>query len=176
MLYKLCRCGALIPQGTERCARCEALRTSRHTVYNRQCRDRQSAQFYVSKEWLRIRPVLLLIYDRVDIWSLHMEKTIKPAEEVHHVEELEDAWDRRLDPFNLIPLNHDTHTRITALYKANEESKRRTQQQLLELQQRHFEDRGGIEKVCERFGLVAPIFSVEKTPHQNARTGGQQKK
>lgn len=173
MLYRLCRCGAIIPQGTEMCPRCEAQHRSRHMVYNKQCRDRQSVHFYVSKEWLRIRSVLLLIYDGVDIWSLFMEKTIKPAEEVHHIEELDEAWDRRLDPYNLIPLSHDTHTKITALYKAGEESKKRTQKQLLELQKKYFEDRGGLQKVCERLGLVAPSSSVEKTPHENARKGGQ---
>nr|DAK77119.1 MAG TPA: HNH endonuclease bacteriophage, HNH Endonuclease, DNA.52A [Caudoviricetes sp.] len=36
---------------------------------------------------------------------------------VHHIIELEDDWEQRLNPFNLIPLNHKTHNTITALYK-----------------------------------------------------------
>lgn len=165
MLLKYCRCGAIIPANTERCARCEKQQRSRHTAYNAQCRSRKAAEFYVSKEWRTIRPVIISVYDGIDIWAFCMGEKLLAADEVHHVEELETAWDRRLDPFNLFPLAHASHTAITAMYKKDRASMRQAQRQLLEARRRYFESRGGYKKVLERVGLVAPPFSLEKTPH-----------
>lgn len=156
MLLKYCRCGAIIPADRQRCARCEQLHQSRHTAYNAQCRSKEAAAFYVSREWRAIRPVIISIYDGIDIWAFHECDQLLDADEVHHVEELDTAWDRRLDPFNLFPLAHASHTAITAAYKRSPASMRATQRKLLELRKRYFESKGGYEKVLERAGLVAP--------------------
>lgn len=165
MLLKYCQCGAVMPANRERCVDCERRRVSRHTRYNQQQRSAKAAAFYVSPPWLRLRPRIIAAYDGLDIWALHMDGKLATADIVHHIEELEQAWDRRLDPFNLIPLSSATHTKITALYHRSSESMKDTQQQLLALIARHFEDRGGIKKVYERAGIVAPPFDFEKTPH-----------
>ena len=154
MLLKYCRCGAIIPADRQRCARCEQMRQSRHTAYNAQCRSQKAAAFYVSREWRTIRPVIISIYDGIDIWAFYERDKLLTADEVHHVEELDTAWDRRLDPFNL--LAHASHTAITAAYKRSPASMRATQRKLLELRKRYFESEGGYEKVLERAGLVAP--------------------
>ena len=156
MLLKYCRCGAIIPADRQRCARCEQLHQSRHTAYNAQCRSQKAAAFYVSREWRTIRPVIISIYDGIDIWAFYERDQLPAADEVHHVEELDTAWDRRLDPFNLFPLAHASHTVITAAYKRSPASMRATQRKLLELRKRYFESKGGYEKVLERAGLVAP--------------------
>lgn len=156
MLLKYCRCGAIIPADRQRCARCEQLRQSRHTAYNAQCRSQKAAAFYVSREWRTIRPVIISIYDGIDIWAFYECDKLLDADEVHHVEELDTAWDRRLDPFNLFPLAHASHTAITAAYKRSPASMRATQRKLLELRKHYFESKGGYEKVLERAGLVAP--------------------
>lgn len=156
MLLKYCRCGAIIPADHQRCARCEQLHQSRHTAYNAQCRSKEAAAFYVSREWRAIRPVIISIYDGIDIWAFYECDKLLAADEVHHVEELDTAWDRRLDPFNLFPLAHASHTAITAAYKRSPASMRATQRKLLELRKRYFESEGGYEKVLERAGLVAP--------------------
>lgn len=113
MLLKYCRCGAIIPADRQRCARCEQLHQSRHTAYNAQCRSQKAAAFYVSREWRTIRPVIISIYDGIDIWAFYECDKLLAADEVHHVEELDTAWDRRLDPFNLFSLAHASHTAIT---------------------------------------------------------------
>lgn len=156
MLLKYCRCGAIIPADRQRCARCEQLHQSRHTAYNAQCRSKEAAAFYVSREWRTIRPVIISIYDGIDIWAFYECDKLLAADEVHHVEELDTARDRRLDPFNLFPLAHASHTAITAAYKRSPASMRATQRKLLELRKRYFESEGGYEKVLERAGLVAP--------------------
>ena len=165
MLLKFCQCGAVMPANRERCVDCERRRVSRHTRYNLLQRSKKAAAFYVSREWLRLRPRIIAAYNGLDIWALYMDNKLAAAEAVHHIEELEQAWDRRLDPFNLIPLSSATHTKITALYHRSKESMRDTQKQLLALIDRHFEAQGGIKKVYERAGLVAPPFDFEKTPH-----------
>lgn len=110
----------------------------------------------MSREWRTIRPVIISIYDGIDIWAFYERNQLLDADEVHHVEELDTAWDRRLDPFNLFPLAHASHTAITAAYKCSPASMRATQRKLLELRKRYFESEGGYEKVLERAGLVAP--------------------
>lgn len=173
MLLKYCRCGAIIPADRQRCARCEQLHQSRHTAYNAQCRSQKAAAFYVSREWRTIRPVIISIYDGIDIWAFYECDQLLAADEVHHIEELDTAWNRRLDPFNLFPLAHASHTAITAAYKRSPASMRTTQRKLLELRKRYFESEGGYEKVLERAGLVAPPYSLDKTPHQKLPKQGQ---
>lgn len=165
MLLKYCRCGRIIPQGMDRCPACEARKISRHTKYNQQIRDPKAMAFYSGKEWKAARAIIIPIFDGIDIWAYLIDKEIKPAEEVHHIVELMDDWDRRLDYLNLFPLAHDTHTRITALYKHSKASMIQTQKRLLQIRSIYFESRGGIEKVLQAAGLVAPLFSLEKNPH-----------
>ena len=65
--------------------------------------------FYVSKEWRAMRERIIEVYDNVDIYALYVENELLTCEPVHHIVELEDDWEQRLNPFNLIPLNHKTH-------------------------------------------------------------------
>ena len=165
MLFKMCRCGMAIPQSMQMCERCAARHNSRHMRYNAECRDKEAAAFYLSHEWRTLRAAIIPVFSGIDIWALHFDSCLLAAEEVHHIEELRAAWDRRLDPLNLLPLAHDTHNTITALYKASEASMKRTQKRIYALIERHFADRGGLREVLGKAGLVALPFSVEKTPH-----------
>ena len=90
-------------------------------------------KFYLSKEWRELRPVIMSVYEYVDIYALYVEHqliTLKDSDPIHHIIELEDDWEQRLNPLNLIPLSHRTHNTITALYKQSKESMRATQKQL----------------------------------------------
>ncbi|MBQ8238773.1 MAG: hypothetical protein IJZ39_11580 [Oscillospiraceae bacterium] len=112
-----------------------------------------------------MRKRMIDVFDGVDILAYYEDQEVVEPDRVHHVVELEEAWDLRLDPFNLIPLSNANHTRVTALYKAGPESMAACQKRLRELRDRWFADQGGVEKVFMAAGLVAPPFSVEKTPH-----------
>ena len=109
MLLKSCRCGKLIPQSVKMCKECERRQQSRHMIYNNTRRDKRAAEFYVSKEWRAMRERIIEVYDNVDIYALYVENELLTCEPVHHIVELEDDWEQRLNPFNLIPLNHKTH-------------------------------------------------------------------
>lgn len=165
MLLHLCRCGKPIPQGVPMCEACTARHGSRHMIYNRQERSEKSTAFYCSRAWRVLRPRIIALYDGVDIMAFYEDDELVEPDRVHHIEELEEAWELRLDPMNLIPLTNANHTRVTAMYKASKESKEACQRRLLEYRDRWFADRGGIEKVLQAAGLVAPPFSVEKSPH-----------
>ena len=91
---------------------------------------------------------------------------------VHHIIELEDDWEQRLNPFNLIPLNHKTHNTITALYKQSKASMRATQKQLRSLIEYHFREAGGYKKVlCDSFLVAPPLFLGENSPREFQQKG-----
>ena len=118
MLLKRCRCGKLISQSMKMCEECQAKRTSRHAEYNRTRRSKKAQVFYNSTLWKRKHKAIIAEFDGIDILAYYVFEEILPCNEVHHIEELEEAWDKRLDDDNLIPLNHNTHTFITRLYKS----------------------------------------------------------
>lgn len=150
LLYKVCRCGKLIPQTMRLCEQCEEREQSRHVIYNNTRRDQRAAEFYVSKEWREIRPVIMSVYDYIDIYALYEMGeliTLKESDPIHHIIELEEDWQQRLNPLNLIPLSIATHNTITALYKKDKASMRATQARIRQVIERHFKEAGGIEKV-----------------------------
>lgn len=167
MLLKTCRCGKLIPQSIRLCAECERKFISRHVEYNQARRNKKAAEFYTSKEWRIMRARIIRIFDNVDIYAYYTQHEMLTCEPVHHIVELEDDWEQRLNPFNLIPLNQVTHNTITALYKQSEATKHATQTQLRALIEYHFREAGGYQKVLSDAFLVAPPFFLEKTPHEN---------
>ena len=68
VLLKACKgCGRLIPQALTMCEQCEARQQSRHVTYNNTRRDPRAAEFYLSKEWRELRPVIMSVYEYVDI-------------------------------------------------------------------------------------------------------------
>lgn len=165
MLLKSCRCGKLIPQSMKMCEECEQRQQSRHMIYNNTRRDERAAEFYVSKEWRAMRERIIEVYDNIDIYALYVEHELLTCNPVHHIIELEDDWEQRLNPFNLIPLNHKTHNTITALYKQSKASMRATQKQLRSLIEYHFREAGGYKKSFVRFVFSrTPSFPWRKLP------------
>lgn len=176
VLLKACKgCGRLIPQALTMCEQCEARQQSRHVTYNNTRRDPRAAEFYLSKEWRELRPVIMSVYEYVDIYALYVEHqliTLKDSDPIHHIIELDEDWEQRLNPLNLIPLSHRTHNTITALYKQSNASMKATQTQLRSLIDYHFKEAGGYEKVlCDRFLVAPPLFFGENSPRENQDAG-----
>ena len=114
-----------------------------------------------------MRERIIEVYDNVDIYSLYVENELLTCDPIHHIVELEDDWEQRLNPLNLIPLSHNTHNAITALYKQNKASMIATQKQLRSLINLHFREAGGYEKVlCDRFLVAPPLFLGENSPRE----------
>lgn len=154
MLWHICRCGAVIPQNTRLCGACEAGQRSgqsRHMEYNRFRRDGKKAAFYVSSEWRAARAAALRLYDGIDIYAYYVQHRVMAADMVHHVVEIEEDWGRRLDIANLLPLDSSSHGIISAQYRKGGAAKSAMQEQLRGIIDRHWKDRGGIEKVSAGF-------------------------
>lgn len=170
MLLKSCRCGKLIPQSLKMCEECERKQQSRYMAYNNTRRDQRAAEFYVSKEWRALRPVIMSVYGYVDIYALYVQhelKVLESSDPIHHIIELEEDWEQRLNPLNLIPLKHETHSAITALYKQSKASMKATQKRLRSLIEHHFKEAGGYEKVLgESFLVTPPLILGENSPRE----------
>ena len=172
MLLKECRgCGKLIPASQKYCEECEARRASRHMEYNRTRRDKRAAEFYLSKEWRCLRPVIMSVYNHIDIYALYVDNeliTLNNSDPIHHIVELEEDWNQRLNPLNLIPLSKASHNRITRLYKQDKSTMIATQKQLKSIIDNHFKEAGGVEKVfSDRFLVAPPHFLGENSPREN---------
>lgn len=127
MLLHVCRCGKIIPQTMVRCEACEKEKKQRHIDYNLHRRDGKTAAFYVSKEWQRTRGHVLSMHSGLDLYAYHVLHEIRRAEMVHHIVELKEDWDRRIDVTNLIPLSERSHRAIHALYDSDAATKAATQ-------------------------------------------------
>ena len=161
MLLKRCRCGKMIPQTMKLCEQCEANKKSRHVEYNHKQRSKTAAAFYNSTPWKRKRIAVIADYDSIDILAYYVFNDVLAAQEVHHIEELEEAWEKRFDDENLIPLNHATHTLITRLYMNSEAEKKQIQKALKLLVAFHYEQ-GDIKKVLGQMQNVAPSLFFRK--------------
>lgn len=165
MMFKKCRCGKIIPQSLKICEICSETNASRHMEYNRTRRTKKSADFYKSSPWKRTRVAVLADFDGIDMFAYYVNNELLEAQEVHHIEELEDNWSRRFDTNNLIPLNHNTHTSITKLYKRSKATKKQTQCALNMLIEYHLSEQGDIKKVLREMQNVAPtLFCGENSP------------
>jgi len=143
-LKKLCKCGKIIDYNLKRCKHCERQfkkeRAEYNKHYDKHIRDRQTAAFYKSPEWIRTREYVLRKYKGLDLYAFFIEKKIVYADTVHHIEELKENWNRRLDINNLFPLSSSNHNRIHELYKKD---KKGTQKLLFSLLERWHKEYGG---------------------------------
>ena len=130
MLLHMCRCGKLIPQTIRLCDKCEAAAGQRYKDYNKHRRDTKTAAFYISREWKKTRALVPSRYDYIDLYAYHVLHEIRRADTVHHIIELSEDWERRLDIANLIPLASSTHNTIHTLYDQGEATKAATQADL----------------------------------------------
>lgn len=88
----------------------------RYRIYDQNARDQKSKTFYDSREWQLTRSDILSACG-IDVYVYMTEGVILAADTVHHIIPLKEAWDKRCDKQNLMPLHHDTHSKIEQMYK-----------------------------------------------------------
>ena len=96
------------------CEECRAKKgrePSRHRSYNRFRRDRRSQRFYESTAWRNKRKEIIR-RDKGRCQACERRGIITVGNVVHHIEELKDNWERRLDSTNLEVLCHSCHNKI----------------------------------------------------------------
>lgn len=143
-LKKLCRCGKIIEYNQKHCKQCsikyQEERKKYHKYYDKYLRNQEAADFYNSIDWEKTREYILNKYKGLDLYAFFIEKKIVYADTVHHIEELRENWDRRLDVTNLFPLSGGNHSKIHKMYEKDEEG---TQELLFSL----------LEKWDETYGV-----------------------
>lgn len=106
----------------------------RQAEYNhavRYTRDKKLHDFYNSSEWLHLKQSLINKYHGLCVYSYIVEHKVIKANEYHHIEPIREAWDKRLDADNIIPLSATVHHGVVAqMYK---EDKVKAQSYLREL-------------------------------------------
>lgn len=125
-IKRMCiKCNKIIEYNQSRCESCENKfsKQKKHSVdvYNAN-RDPMHVAFYLSKEWK---------YKRQDVIArdlglckfCYSQNKHSHAHTVHHVEELAECWDKRLDRNNLISLCDKCHKRVHRYYNKNSYSK-----------------------------------------------------
>lgn len=115
-------------------------KAERNRYYDRHVRDKQADGFYQSREWEALRSYVLSMHNGLDLYAYYIDKKIEYATTGHHIEELKEAWSKRLNVDNIFPCNESNHNRIHAMYKKD---KKGTQRLLRELLQRWKDDMRG---------------------------------
>ena len=98
--------------------------------------------FYNSKHWKRLRDVIVNKYYGIDILEYYRTGRIIQGERVHHIVELSENYNRRLDISNLIYLTEQNHRRVHEEYLKGSKEKKQMQDILFEL----------VEKFNSEFG------------------------
>jgi 5-methylcytosine-specific restriction enzyme A len=121
-LLKFCPgCRVMIEAGNKYCNECwdkkDKQQKTRHRKYKQQRTDIKEQRFYLSREWIATKTKVISTFKGMCLYSYYIDDRIVPCNTVHHIEELKDSWDRRLDLSNLIPLTERNHQRIHEKYK-----------------------------------------------------------
>lgn len=135
MLKKICSCGKYINQTEKRCKDCELKYRSNkkesNRIYNSNNRDKETDEFYNSSEWIDKREYILNKYHYRDLWDYFINNDeTKTANTVHHIVEIKDNDDLRLEEYNLFPTSPKNHIKIHKLYRKDRKG---TQQKLIEI-------------------------------------------
>lgn len=117
-MKKFCsKCGIrLINKSEKYCDICKAKEVNRHKEYNKYRTDFKEQKFYKSKTWITKRNIIKNKDNGLCLKCLSNKKIV-PMDSVHHIEELKDNWDKRLDENNLISLCEQCHQITHLEYK-----------------------------------------------------------
>lgn len=116
-MNKICpRCGRPYAYGSK--CKCRA-----KTNYNKVNRSNDRyEQFYHSTQWIKLRDLVRARCYHIDFYAWFKYGEIIEGDVVHHIEEVRDSWDRRLDVDNLIYVSHKSHKEIHDNYITNREA------------------------------------------------------
>lgn len=124
MIKKLCSypgCHKVVEAGVKYCDKHRETDRKKYREYKqRRMRDEQEArrqQFYNSKAWEQFRAAQAAAQLGIDIYEYYTTGRIIDAENYHHIQEITEAWARRLDAANVIGLSEANHRRIRLRFR-----------------------------------------------------------
>lgn len=110
----------------------EIQKAKANRYYDQHIRDKKAEAFYKSKAWVRTREYVLDKYNHIDLYDYYINQRITKANTVHHIIELNEDWDRRLDIGNLFPLSSANHNVIDGYYRKDKKAAQKLLFQLIE--------------------------------------------
>lgn len=102
--------------------------------------EKERQKFYSSDSWIKCRDNIISNCYGLDIVEYYKTGEIVHGNTVHHIVELSECWDRRLDANNLIYLTYINHSRVHIEYNKGDKEKKALQRLLIELKARFFEE------------------------------------
>jgi len=144
-------CNVLVDYGVKYCIKhkeefqlSEKERYKEYSYRRRQDEEQKKYQdFYSSTIWDKARDVVIDSTYGIDIVEFYRTGKIVEGYTVHHIIELDEDWNKRLDIDNLIYLSESNHQHIHNLYKKNSKTKDNTIRGLMELKARFIKEFGG---------------------------------
>ena len=138
-LLKVCAhptCNRLVSYG---CKYCESHKNTdkekmRENKANRT--DTKEQSFYTSSKWLDLRQVAIHDCYGIDIFKFYTENIIESVEVCHHIIEVKEDWNKRLDINNIICLTEESHQKIHHLYNKSKQDKEYCRQMLIRMKER----------------------------------------
>ena len=106
-------------------------RKESNRYYDQYLRNKKARLFYNSKAWLATRQYVLTKYNYLDLYDYYINSRVTRATAVHHIEELEEAWEKKLEISNLIPLSSSNHNHMDLLYRHDKEGTQALLRELL---------------------------------------------
>lgn len=103
-----------------------------HNSYRIRRKDKEEQKFYKSKEWIRERDKAKERDIGLCQICLHNKRFTK-SDVVHHIVEITEDEDGRLEQYNLISLCNSCHKLVHGSYKRGKVTKKETQNKLKEI-------------------------------------------
>ena len=109
-LYSLCiKCKKKVGYKVKRCEGCQ--KEYNRYLNSKKVKDEVKMQFYGSRKWKQLR-VQVLKDNNYMCEMCRNEGKVTEATQVHHKESLADAWDKRYEYTNLMPVCYNCHHKI----------------------------------------------------------------
>ncbi|MFQ8920943.1 MAG: HNH endonuclease [Clostridium paraputrificum] len=140
MLYEKCKhpmCNTLVPEGYRYCNEHSDYDKYKYKEYKRERKDIKEQRFYSSPEWIRVRDRVSAKFNYLCVSCLINKEEIVFKDNVHHIEEVKEVWNKRLEEDNLIPLCNECHKKVHLEYLKGEKFKREEQLRLIKLKERY---------------------------------------
>ncbi|WP_061334301.1 HNH endonuclease [Clostridium botulinum] len=145
-LKKLCRCGKVIDYNKRMCDKCknkyDKSKKESYKEYKKNRKDNREQKFYSSKEWIIVRDIVRRKYNNICLYSYYILHEIKYVDYIHHIIELKEDWDKKLDKDNLIPLSDKVHKIVHREYDRSAKDKKQMQELLRELKRKYEKEFG----------------------------------
>lgn len=81
-------------------------------------KDKDKYDFYHSPEWIKLVQIIRARDGGIDRYAWVVHRAYVTGRTVHHIIPIEEDWDKRFDPDNLILVSDSSHGEIHAALKA----------------------------------------------------------